>query len=265
MKKTLMPDPWNNADAPETLEPEQVQVSSEPELLITTVEDLKPQRTHQMEYSLEGLKADFPNSRELEQFVFDETQLSLKLKGIDPALKYEIALNVLTGQDIDLKYITGANPYVDNTELIPEDAQRARPPRDPRLPQEEAMSTYHDFNVPHPDASMRAVDAKVICQFKTYGDGSISYEIMGPIERQSVGSKLDKFGRERPEKIAWMDPRTGEQAVRYKDGSYSKMGQRLRTLMESKRVNKTDSVWNIWIDRSFTHFNKDALDNPWLE
>jgi hypothetical protein len=257
-------DVWN--DDP-TLTPETEAV--EPEHLdfedsidsITSVDALKPDP---IEYSLEGLKADFPTATELEKFVFDETRVSLKLKGLAPEKKYEIALAVLRNEDIDPRYITGANPYVDNNDLIPEDPIKPIPRRDPRLPaNSQVLSVFHAMDVPHPDYNMRALDGKVVCQFKTYDDGSISYEIMGPLEKQSFGEKVDKYGRPRPEKYIWIDPRTGEQAVRYADGTYTKMGQRLRTLMESKRVNRTQSFWSVWIDRSFTQFNQGAIENPW--
>lgn len=247
----------------EAMEPSTVDTDFNAEALatITTVDALKPER---IEYSLEGLKDDFPTATELEKFVFDETRVSLKLKGLAPQKKYEVALAVLNGDDVDMRYITGVNPYVDNNDLIPEDPVKPIPKRDPKLPQAaQVMSVFHDMAVPHPDYNMRAVDAKVVCQFKTYDDGSISYEIMGPLEKQSFGEKVDKYGRPRPEKFVWVDPRTGEQAVRYADGTYTKMGQRLRTLMESKRVNRTQSFWSVWIDRSFTQFNQGAIDNPW--
>lgn len=264
MKKNSTPiaDVWNDGPSEATVPVDQdVEQTESPELAaITSVSDLK---APQVEYSLAGLKMDFPTSRDLEQFVFDETGVSLKLKGIDPEKKYEIALAVLRGEEVDLRYITGANPYVDNKELIPEDPLRPVPARDPRLPNANAMSVFHDFSVPHPDTNMRALDARVICQFKTYEDGSISYEIMGPLEKQAVGEKLDKYGRSRPEKFVWVDPRTGEQAVRYSNGTYTAMGKRLRTLMESRRVNRNQSFWSTWIDRDFVQFNQGAIDNPW--
>ena len=170
---------------------------------------------------------------------------------------------MLRNEEVDPKYITGANPYVDNKEIIPEDPIKPIPARDPRLPQEEPMTIFHDMTIPHPDAEMRAQDAKVKCAFRTYANGAISYEIIGPLEKHSVGEKLDKYGRSRPEKFVWVDPRTGEQALRLADGSFTKMGRRLRTLMESKRVNKDQTVWSIWIDRNFTQFNQDAVENPW--
>lgn len=252
---------WNETQDTEQAAP----LSVEPDLMPESTEELKPQAKPRLKikYSLAGLKADFPTAKELEQFVFDETQVSLKLKGIDPEQKYKIALAVLNNEEIDPAYLTTMNPYVDNQELVPEDPVRAIPQRDPRLPNTEPMNIYHDFTVPHPDKDMRALDAKVVCQFKTYDDGSISYEILGPLEKHAVGEKLDKYGRARPEKFVWVDPRTGEQAIRYRDGSYTRMGQRLRTLMESKRVNKEGSIWTIWIDRDFTQFNQDKIENPW--
>lgn len=268
MKKPTGPTPdvWNEdssstSNTTEVVTPTQeVLEFLEPLDIPTSVDALKPEP---IEYSLEGLKDDFPTALELEKFVFDETRVSLKLKGLAPQKKYEIALAVLKGQDIDTRYITGANPYVDNNDLIPEDPIRPVPKRDLRLPPGEPMSVFHDMSVPHPDSNMRALDAKVICQFKTYDDGSISYEIMGPLEKQSFGEKVDKYGRPRPEKLVWIDPRTGEQAIRYSDGTYTSAGKRLRTLMESKRVNRTQSFWSTWIDRSFTQFNSGAIENPW--
>ena len=268
-KTTTKSDPWNDSqelpEVPETLtlSQEEVEALDLTKVEVSSVEDLKPNRQPSRKFSMAGLKGDFPTAKELEQFVFDETHVSLKLKGIDPETKYEIALAVLNGDEVDPAYITGANPYLDNTELIPEDPIRPIPARDPLLPKGEPMTVFHDFNVPHPDGDMRALDSKVVCQFKTYEDGTISYEIMGPLEKHEVGQKLDKYGRNRPEKFVWIDPRSGEQAIRYANGQYTKMGQRLRTLMESKRVNRTQSFWSVWIDRDFTQFNQSSVENPW--
>lgn len=272
MKKTSKPavDPWNETAESEVIPTTEqlvdVPIVDEEDHSVNRVEDLIPPEAQQpstSDYSIEGLKADFPLSKELEQFVFDERGVSLKLKGIDPAKKYDIALAVLLNQTVDAKYITGANPYVDNTEIIPEDPIKPIPLKDTKLPNEEPMSIYHDMNVPHPDAEMRAQDAKVKCMFKTYSDGSISYEILGPLEKHAQGEKLDKYGRSRPEKFVWVDPRTGEQAIRYANGQYTRMGQRLRTLMESRKINRNQSVWSVFIDRNFTTFNRDAIENPW--
>ena len=262
--KTPQPDVWNDTPtaapqeeprAPEILDFEDAPVETD----VTSVDDLKPEP---IEYSLEGLKEDFPKANDLEKFVFDETNVSLKLKGIDPEKKYEIALAVLNGEDIDPRYITGSNPYVDNNDLIPEDPIKPIPKKDPRLPNREPMSIFHDMAVPHPNADMRAVDAKVMCQFKTYDDGSISYEILGPLEKHSFGEKVDKYGRPRPEKYVWIDPRTGEQVVVREDGTLTPQGRRICAMMQTFKVNKSNQ-WEVWIDREFISLNDSVAQNPW--
>lgn len=215
-------------------------------------------------YDLEGLMTDFPTAKELEKFVYEQTGVALNLKGRANKLKYQIAMDTLNGIMPDPQYTTDENPYLDRNELIPVDPIKPIPQRDPRLPDESTLQhQFHHFNIPHPDQGMRALDAKVVVCFKKYLDGSVSYEVLGPLEQHSFGEKLDKYGRSRPEKFVWIDPRTGEQAVRYKDGTYTRMGQRLVTFCKSNQVNKTSSVWDTWIDRDFTTFNQKAIENPW--
>ena len=259
-KETKQVDVWgedtveDNQEVVETVEIEEAVVPS-------SVNDLKPSRPT---FTLAGLKADFQNVKDLQQFVYDETQVSLKLQGVDPEVKFTVALAVLNNEDIDPVYITGNNPYVDNKELIPEDPLKPIPQRDKRLPSfDKLQNLFHSFTVPHPDTEMRALDAKVRVCFRKYETGEISYEIEGPLEKHSIGEKMDKYGRARPEKYTWVDPRTGEQMLKDANGSYTKMGQRLRTLMESYRVNKDSSQWSLWIDRDFTSFNQNAIENPW--
>ena len=140
-------DVWNDDS---TRDPEEVVYQAmppedlEPLEAITTVDALKPPK---MEYSFEGLKEDFPTANELEKFVFDETRVSLKLKGLAPSKKYEVALAVLNGEDVDLRYITGSNPYLDNNDLIPEDPIKPIPKRDPKLPQAaQVMTVFISWN-----------------------------------------------------------------------------------------------------------------------
>lgn len=258
-KENKQPDVWND-----TVEASQETVDTVETIEdITTVDALKPVKPV-VKYSLAGLKADFTNGKDLEQFVFDETNVSLKLRGVDPEKKFVIALAVLNGDDIDPVYLTDANPYIDNKEIIPEDPLKPIPARDAKLPPRDTLqNVFHSFNVPHPDQGMRALDAKVRVAFRKYQNGAISYEVEGPLEKHSHGEKMDKYGRARPEKYVWVDPRTGEQMLRDSNGNYTKMGQRLRTLMESHRVNKDETHWSIWIDRDFTSFQQNAIDNPW--
>ena len=76
------------------------------------------------------------------------------------------------------------------------------------------------------------------------------------------GTKLDKYGRERPEIIKWVDPRTGEQIVVRQDGSMTPQGRKLRALMQTFRVNKSNQ-WDVWVDREFVSLNDNIALNPW--
>lgn len=252
-KTTTQQDVWND------------EVGFEPEVVSTPVEPTKPTtKSVSAEFDLEGLMTDFPTATELERFVYEQTGIALALKGRNNKMKYQIALDTLNGIQPASEFVTNENPYLERNELIPVDPIKPIPERDKNLPSMETLQhQFHHFNVPHPEQGMRALDAKVIVCFRKYEDGSISYEIVGPLEQHSVGEKLDKYGRSRPEKLIWVDPRTGEQAVRYRDGTYTRMGQRLVTYCKSNTVNKNSSIWETWIDRDFAAFTQDALDNPW--
>lgn len=258
-KQTTQTDVWNDdvsTTTPEFLEQDTTEAFVKPVVSKPT--------SKSNTFDLEGLMTDFPTATELERFVYEQTGIALALKGRNNKLKYQIALDTLNGAQPDSEFITNENPYLERNELIPVDPIKPIPQRDPRLPsQDELQHQFHHFNIPHPEQGMRALDAKVIVCFKKYIDGSISYEIVGPLEQHSIGEKLDKYGRSRPEKLTWVDPRTGEQAVRYNDGTYTRMGQRLVTYCKSNTVNKNSSIWDTWIDRDFTSFTQDALDNPW--
>jgi hypothetical protein len=257
MNKSKEPNVWNE----DTIEEEIVKEAVEP----TVVKD--PARLiPSVEFDLEGLMTDFPTARDLEKFVYDQTGIILNLKGRSNKLKYQIAMDVLNGGEVNEQYLSLENPYLEKNELIPEEPLKPIPARDPRLPpQSELQHLFHSRMVPHPDYEMRALDAKVTVCFRKYNNGMLSYEIEGPLERHSFGEKLDKYGRSRPEIIKWIDPRTGEQLLRNLDGSFTKQGQRLRTLMESYKVNKNASQWSVWVDKDFSVFQKDSIDNPWSE
>ena len=79
---------------------------------------------------------------------------------------------------------------------------------------------------------------------------------------ESFGVKLDKYGRERPEIIKWVDPRTGEQVIVRADGSMTPQGRKLRAMMQTFRVNKSNH-WDTWIDREFVSLNDTVANNPW--
>jgi hypothetical protein len=215
------------------------------------------------DFDMEGLMSDFPTARDLERFVYDETGVVLNLKGRANKLKYQIAMDVLNGTQVDPKYLGNENPYVDKAEMIPTEAMRPIPARDSSLPEhDQIQNTFFSPFIPHPDAEMRAQDGKVGCVFRKYRNGMISYEVLGPLDTRPVGEKIDKFGRVRPEMIVWVDPRTGEQLMVRADGSLTPMGRNLRAIMQKFRVNESNA-WSVWIDREFAEMESSTLNNPW--
>jgi len=222
-----------------------------------------PAATLAGEYDMDGLMTDFPTATDLERFVYDETGIVLQLKGRANKLKYQVAMDVLNGVEVDPKFIGGDNPYIDRTELVPIDPIKEPPPRDPSLPdRSQTQNTFYSPVIPHPDPEARAQDKKVHMLFRKYNNGMISYEIMGPLEQRPYGEKIDKFGRTRPEVIKWVDPRTGEQLVQREDGTLTPQGKRLRAMMQTFKVNKSNQ-WDTWVDREFVSLNEAVAHNPW--
>jgi hypothetical protein len=215
------------------------------------------------EFDLEGLMTDFPTAKELERFVFDQTGIVLNLKGRANKLKYQTAMDVLNGEEVDPAYLGSDNPYVDKVDMIPIEDLKPVPNRDNSLPDpEQLQNLFYSALVPHPVEEYRARGKKCHCMFRKYKTGAISYEILGPLEQVAHGEKIDKFGRTRPEIYKWVDPRTGEQTVQREDGTLTPIGRRLRSMMQAMRVNKS-SQWDVWIDREFGQLNQDAISNPW--
>lgn len=222
-----------------------------------------PKSTSNADFDLEGLMTDFPTATELERFVFDQTGIVLSLKGRANKLKYQTAMDALNGVAIDAKFIGSENPYLDKVDMVPEEPMPPIPPRDKDLPPENEMQNYF-FSpfVPHPDPDYRALGKKCHCTFRKYNDGTISYEINGPWEKKEVGSKIDKYGRTRPEIIKWIGAATGEQMVQREDGTLTPVGRRLRTMMQSMRIN-AGNIWDTFVDRDFGQFNQEAIVDPW--
>ena len=217
----------------------------------------------QPEYDIDGLMTDFPTATELERFVYDQTGHVLNLKGRANKLKYQVAMDVLNGITVDVKFTGGDNPYVDRSELVPVEDLKPVPDRDPGLPAEsEIQNQFYTPFIPHPDPEYRAKNKKVHTVFRKYRNGMISYEVIGPIEPKSIGEKMDKFGRMRPELMSWVDPRTGEQIAVRSDGSMTPRGRNLRAIMMTLRVNNTNH-WNMWVDRDFMSSERGELRNPW--
>lgn len=217
----------------------------------------------QPEYDIDGLMTDFPTATELERFVYDQTGHVLNLKGRANKLKYQVAMDVLNGITVDAKFTGGDNPYVDRSELVPVEDLKPVPVRDPGLPGEsEIQNQFYTPFIPHPDPEYRAKNRKVHTVFRKYRNGMISYEVIGPIEPRSIGEKMDKFGRMRPELMSWVDPRTGEQIAVRSDGSMTPRGRNLRAIMMTLKVNNTNH-WNMWVDRDFISSERGELRNPW--
>jgi hypothetical protein len=215
------------------------------------------------DFDLDGLMTDFPTAKELERFVYDETGIVLNLKGRANKLKYQIAMDTLNGEPVEQKFIGTDNPYLEKTDLVPEDPIKALPPRDPSIPgRDQLQNEFFTAFVPHSDAEYHAQGRKMHCTFKKYKNGLITYEVIGPIEPRPHGEKIDKWGKVRPEIIRWVDPRTGEQIVQRPDGSFTPIGRRLRAMMQTFRYNNTNQ-WLKYVDRDFVQLDQKAAVNPW--
>jgi hypothetical protein len=273
-KKTPTPintpdsDPWeteaeaiNPADKAAALAVEITETDNE--RIQRAVQAQRATEPEQPEYDIDGLMTDFPTATELERFVYDQTGHVLNLKGRANKLKYQVAMDVLNGITVDVKFTGGDNPYVDRSELVPVEDLKPVPDRDPGLPPEsEIQNQFYTPFIPHPDPEYRAKNRKVHTVFRKYRNGMISYEVIGPIEPKSIGEKMDKFGRMRPELMSWVDPRTGEQIAVRSDGSMTPRGRNLRAIMMTLKVNNTNH-WNMWVDRDFISSERGELRNPW--
>jgi hypothetical protein len=215
------------------------------------------------DYDLEGLMTDFPTATELERFVFDQTQVVLNLKGRANKLKYEVAMAVLNGTEVDPKFIGTGNPYLEKADMVPEEPMKELPARDPEIPGRDLVQNeFFTAFVPHSDPEYHAKGIRMHVTFRKYNTGVITYEVLGPIEPRPQGEKMDKFGRVRPEIIKWVDPRTGEQIVQREDGSMTPIGRRLKAMMQTLKYNDSNQ-WLKYIDRDFVSLDQRAAQNPW--
>jgi hypothetical protein len=258
MKKTTTPQPdvWGAAAQPTVA----ATTESAPEILTAAPLKLEPLDSP---YDLDGLMTDFPTAGELQKFVYDQTGIALQLKGRANKLKYQVAMDVLNGVEVGAEFRSSENPYVDRNDMVPVEPIRDLGPRDPSLPPlSEVQNVFHSMFIPHPDPNHRAQDKKVTVAFRKYRNGCITYQVEGPMSQTPIGEKIDKYGKNRPEIIAWVDPRTQEQIIIRPDGSTTPQGQKLRALMKTHRVNNSN-VWDTWIDREFVSLDGSVIDNPW--
>jgi hypothetical protein len=215
------------------------------------------------DYDIDGLQTDFPTATELERFVFDQTGVVLSLKGRANKLKYQVAMDVLNGTPVEPRYIGEGNPYLDKADLVPEEPHKTLPPRSAEIPPlDQVQNEFFTAFVPHSDPEYHARGVKMHCTFRKYNNGTITYEVLGPIEPRPWGEKIDKFGRMRPEIIKWTDPRTGEQIVQREDGTLTPVGRRLKAMMQTMKYNDSNQ-WVRYIDRDFISLDQRAAQNPW--
>ena len=209
-------------------------------------------------YDIEALKADLPTAKDLAQFVYDKTQISLDFVGKPKEDQYQVAKNALEGKKIPSDYMTDLNPYLDKKELIPEDNIKPLPPRSADLPDESArVHFFGATNMPHPLDPQS--DRKVMINFWKYDNGVITYEVSGPVEQISIGSRINKFGQTQPEKYSWIDPRTEEILLRRQDGSYTEKGRGIYSFCIGE---KGAGIWPL-IDKDVISFTEKNIANPW--
>ena len=137
------------------------------------------------------------------------------------------------------------------------------PEKDAGIPtRDHVQNEFYSPFVPHSDPEYHAQGRKMHCMFRKYKDGTITYEVIGPIEPRPYGEKIDKWGKVRPEIIKWVDPRTPESLIQREDGTFTPVGRRLKAMMSTMKYNNT-SQWLRYIDREFITLDQKAAANPW--
>lgn len=209
-------------------------------------------------YDIEALKSDLPNARDLAQFVYDKTGISLDLIGKPKDEQYLVARNALEGKKLPDGYITDSNPYLDKKELIPVDEMKIIPKRSDDLPEE--GSERHVFvatNMPHPLDPQS--DRKVQVRFRKYDNGVITYQVSGPVEQVAIGERVNKFGQKVPERYSWIDPRTEELLMRRADGTFTERGRSMFAFCSGE---KGGGIWAL-IDRELITSTSRNITDPW--
>jgi hypothetical protein len=209
-------------------------------------------------YDIESLKEDLPTAKELAQFVYDKTSISLDLIGKPKADQYLAAKNALEGKKVPAEYISDVNPYVDKKELIPQDELPPLPDRPKDLPGID--SRIHFFgatNMPHPLDPQS--DRKVQIDFYKYDNGAITYQINGPVEQIAIGERINKYGVKQPERYGWIDPRTEEILLKRPDGTFTEKGRGIYAYCIGE---KGGGIWPM-IDRNILAHVEKNVTNPW--
>ncbi len=209
-------------------------------------------------YDIEALKADLPTAKDLAQFVYDKVGIALDLIGKPKEDQYQVAKNALEGKKVPLDFQTDLNPYIDKKELIPEDELKTIPERNKDLPSiDNRIHFFGATNMPHPIDPQS--DRKVQIDFQKYDNGSITYQITGPIEKVAVGERLNKFGNIQPEKYSWIDPRTEEILMKRADGTFTEKGRGVYAYCIGE---KGGGIWPM-IDRNILSTVEKNITDPW--
>ena len=261
MNKKTTPSPWDDNEAINTTA---AKTAKDTKANKTTAPTVAPaQLDYEPLYDIDGLMTDFPTAKELEKFVYDQTGYVLNLKGRSNKFKYQTAMDVLNGQEPDQVLMGTENPYLDKNDIIPVDKLKEYFPIPAEVRGVPMVTLFQTRQFPHPDQDWKAAGQKCDVVFKKYINDVITYEIIGPIAARAVGVRVNKFGKEVPEKYEWVDPRTGEQVIRDANGRYTPVGTRLRAAMQKQKVSKTD-WWTAWVDRDFVLTGDGAaIDDPW--
>ena len=265
MTKKLEPSPWGTDETSSAETPTPTKTAKSNSKSLEKPASVPVAATVEAEplYDLEGLMTDFPTAKDLEKFVYDQTGIVLNLKGRSNKFKYQTAMDVLNGQEPEAYLLGSENPYLDKNDLIPIDDLKKLPARPAEVQGEQCVASFISKTFQHPDTEWAAQGQKCEVVFRKYINNVITYEIIGPISTRAVGVRVNKFGKEVPEKYTWVDPRTGEQVIRKENGSYTPVGTRLRAKMQAAKINKSD-YWSVWIDREFVISDgTNAIDNPW--
>lgn len=209
-------------------------------------------------YDIDALKEDLPTAKDLAQFVYDKTGISLDLVGKKKEDQYIVAANALEGKKVPADFITDENPYVEKKDLIPADELPPMPGKAANVPDESSQVHYFGAtNMPHPLDPQS--DRKVAIDFRKYDNGVITFKIVGPVEQQPYGSRINKYGQNVPEKYVWLDPRTEETIMRNPDGTFTEKGRGLYTYCIGE---KGAGIWNL-IDRQNVSINQKNIADPW--
>lgn len=214
-------------------------------------------------YTIEGLQEDFASTDELEKYIYEEVGIALSLRGKSKIVKYSNALAALEGRlkDIDPAVRTDKNPFVDSADMIPMEELKPVPERDPDVPPGNTqVSSFFTAQLPHPDATENESGHMCDAVFRSYRNGVITYEILGPVNQRPVGTRVNKYGQTQAAEIRWSDPRTGEQILQHANGQLTDVGAALKANLENLRGL---NAWRQYLNKSTAAVNPAVLQNPW--